>query len=446
MNDPSETGEQTASKRRELHMLLMRLFRSAEELRRFVQLSSVRGAFDEVTPGPFVQRVFDLIEVLEASGQVNREFFLALARERPQQAHELRRVATLWQVELAATASPTAPSASTAPGDPAQRRTRFAVLSAIAVMGGTLGVGFALTREPAPTSDQWPPPGDPAAPPGMLRFAGGTFGMGSTPEEVRDASERCLREQAGVDCDHYFLRETPVREVAVAPFDLDVVEVSAGDFAAWLNGRADLTTTPDSVQIGGVRVLGLDLDQYSGIRLHAGRFEPIRGLERRPVTMVTWEGGALYCRDMGKRLPSEAEWEFAARGTERRIFPPGAAVLGCGDAIFGRDPGGIRAQVGAVPSSPGPCSHLPKGPAIEGTDRTPEGIEGLGGNVREWVEDRWLAANDGGATERAIRGCGWNEPAVLCRAARRSHDETSYAGVAIGFRCARTPESSARRQ
>ena len=191
--------------------------------------------------------------------------------------------------------------------------------------------------------------------------------------------------------------EAPPHQVSVSAFELDRTEVSRAAYRAYLKSRS---VTPAASG---------DLDL--------------------PATMVSWADAQAYCVSLGKRLPTEAEWEYAARGSAGRAFPWGDAVPSAAMARYG------GREAVAV--------DLPLGGA------TAEGILHLSGNAAEWVADWWDPAFYGVSPERdpagpadgdyrAVRGGGWSEPADALRAtARAYHNHLKGAGH-IGFRCARS--------
>jgi serine/threonine-protein kinase len=212
----------------------------------------------------------------------------------------------------------------------------------------------------------------------------------------------------------------------------------------------DDSPVPRWVYYNGVQLLDL-AGPYVGIVQGAdGGFSARPGHAHKPAVQLTWDGASQYCTGRGKRLPTDAEWEFAARGRTDRRFPWGEQEPRCDEVAWGRGPG---RPCGPVSPAPG------LGPFDVGAaplDRTPEGVQDLGGNVVEWVQDQFIKPylpECGKCIDpriehpvplqedwRVLRGGSWWDGWHMSRSTLRAHWKRTEVMVNAGVRCA----SSAR--
>jgi len=252
----------------------------------------------------------------------------------------------------------------------------------------------------------------------MILVRASKFWMGSTDDDVMSALVDCQREPGAQRCDpSLFADEIPRHEVTLSAYWLDRTEVTVADYAR-------------CAALGHCRPLLLD----GG----AQRF----ARPSYPASMVTWFEARDFCEFRGARLPTEAEFERAARGVSRRRYPWGN-VYDSHVANHGRlawtttDPADGFAELAPVGSFP--------------DGRTPEGFLDLAGNVSEWVQDRYAPsypegdsvdptgpAPEAAGPARVVRGGSYENAPPWLRGAARHGAEPATRSPSIGFRCARS--------
>jgi formylglycine-generating enzyme required for sulfatase activity len=213
----------------------------------------------------------------------------------------------------------------------------------------------------------------------MAAIPGGTFTMGS---ESGESDEK------------------PVHSVTVGGFCMDVTEVTVDAYAACV--RAGQCTARD---------MGPNCNYGTA------------GKGKHPINCVDWQEAVNYCMWQKKELPSEEQWEYAARGgREGRMYPWGSAAPSASLLCWQRSIGIGTCEVGSYPAGA-------------------YGLKDMAGNVWEWTATTYCDAYSASkkcTNSRVVRGGGWlsSSPSVV-RAAIRGRGGASPRGDSLGFRCAR---------
>ncbi len=214
--------------------------------------------------------------------------------------------------------------------------------------------------------------------------------------------------------------DTPHRVVLTRPFCLDANEVSAADY---------------------------ELCQTEGActETNVARWSTLHRWPDQPINDVDWKQARAYCRHREKDLPTEAEWEWAAKGADERQWPWGNERPTCERADF--TPGDLPAPSANAGCAGGNAS--PVGTHPLGDHHYPTGdLHDMAGNVWEWVVDNAepyavdqtqvdpLVLVNPDQTH-IIRGGGWNRSEVALRTTYRGSAVVGYQRPGLGFRCAR---------
>ncbi|GIL15533.1 MAG: hypothetical protein BroJett039_07060 [Chloroflexota bacterium] len=241
----------------------------------------------------------------------------------------------------------------------------------------------------------------------MVFVPAGEFTMGSTDQQIAAAEEQ-LREEC-VSCSSDWIdAEKPQHTVYLDDYWIDQHEVTNAQYKLCVDAGA---CAPPSESKSYTR------DSYYGKAQYANY----------PVIYVSWNDADTFCQWAGKRLPTEAEWEKAARGMDGRIYPWGNTLEQ------------NRLNSDMVASDTSAVGSYPEG-------ASPYGALDMAGNVWEWVKD-WYAENyytnspsrnpqgPSWGQDRVLRGGSWNYNRVNVRAAGRYYNTPDNRDSSFGFRC-----------
>lgn len=251
------------------------------------------------------------------------------------------------------------------------------------------------------------------APPGMVLVDGGDFMRGVSDEQAADAAALCIEETTdNAQClQDFFTDAQPVETVTISPFFIDITEVTNADYAECVSAEA--CTSPDNTEF-------IDDPAFS----------------EHPVVYVTYDQATQYCQWVGKRLPTEAEWEKAAGWDETAQT---TYTWPWGDEWEPGRANTLAAGLGGLS-------------AVEAfaRDLSPYGALGMAGNASEWVQDWYFDSYDGLGTlnparlgtqplteaARVARGGNYQSLAAFARTGHRFDTLETSSTPWLGFRCA----------
>ena len=227
-----------------------------------------------------------------------------------------------------------------------------------------------------------------------------------------------------IDNDHEWgdMDEEPVHQVTLSSYWIDKYEVTSSNFAKFLNEKKNEANR------------FIEVTPSVTVHFEDNVYQPRIGLENYPVNRVSWFGADAYCKWIGKRLPTEAEWEKAARGDDQRIFPWGNEFPDNSRVTFRRK----FSEKGFQVMEP-----------VEGMKNgiSPFGVHQMAGNVWEWVSDWFDSAayqdekridpkGPESGISKVLRGGNWYYKAYYMRTTYRFNEKPDIFKIWQGFRCA----------
>ncbi len=239
----------------------------------------------------------------------------------------------------------------------------------------------------------------------------------------------------------FAIAEDPGRKETLAAFYIDSTEVTVDAYRKCVDGGT-CTKAASTIEWAGASAT----TQHEWSKLCNGGQT---NRDNHPINCITWVQADQYCKFVEKRLPTEAEWEYAARGTEGRTFPWGpnsptvqhanlcdkkcadfASKLGIKWAAFdGEDGFEGTAPVGSFP-----------------TGATASGVQDLHGNVAEWTSTSLCKSGGGECGEYVVRGGGCQtERTENVTMSSRSTKKNDFKSMNIGFRCAISARDATRK-
>lgn len=245
-------------------------------------------------------------------------------------------------------------------------------------------------------------------------------------------------------------------ETDTEAYKIMVTDVTTAQYAAFLNealaaGEVKLETNQvtgyypgdvfrgvkheERIDPGDMLYIPLD-DPSQRVRYDGVTFSPQPGYEDHPMTMVSWFGARGYCEFYGYRLPTEVEWEKAARGTDGRPFPWGEDILRENANFYAsRDPYEDMTSHGSRTTPVGFYNGRTYNGYTTIDSPSPYGLYDMAGNVWQWTGDVYE-----GMHYRFLRGGSKDTYDMDLRTWARNNATPTYVSPGVGFRCARDDE------
>jgi serine/threonine-protein kinase len=274
----------------------------------------------------------------------------------------------------------------------------------------------------------------------LLPVQAGQFNMGTTAAEAAIAVRDCVERDRGACQEAWAQDSFPQHLVTLSGFRIEQTEVTYEQYVAFLNWMG-----PNSHATGceGQPCLATRSEsETSSVTFDSANYAVPSVINRFPVIEVTWYGAKAYCETLGRRLPTEAEWEYAAKGLNGTVYPWGD-TWDAANAWTSRSAPDDGEEGGPIA-----VDSFPLG-------RSWTGALNMAGNVAEWVSDwygegYYFEASAAGpdpvgpplGDEKVVRGGSWPDVPFFARTVHRQSQRPGDPTAWIGFRCAADPEGA----
>ena len=254
----------------------------------------------------------------------------------------------------------------------------------------------------------------------MAWVKGGTFVRGSNFKENQDTLKLCRKYDRACRL-WWFSDEFPLKLVTLKSYWIDIYEVTNQQYLEFVKATGHRPALDDTCETDSC---------WEGNLWKGNSFSML--IRNQPVTQVDWYDAVAYCKWKGKRLPSEAEWEKAARGPSGNIYPWGKGTPK-GRATYNKKWKGIATMTNV--------GSYPRGVSIYG-------LHDMAGNVWEWVDDWYMRTYYSAGKKKypkgpakgefkVLRGGSWINFSDSLRSAFRRWSKPDLRFNDTGFRCAK---------